>query len=218
MRINGRLLLLLVVTGLFVRVWATNDRARGRSKPPARNHVTYRMPPPDPAPQVGAVSAPVKDVVVRPVVATTKPMSSMEETWTETNSPIPLPTGIGTGIYRVVDDTGRVARLVVAPPAFPTQEAVAAAPDFLMTTSGAARWYFIRLPAAVEPPLVVQSPELPFEDFTPVSVENSASGDERPLCMNRKFDFTGYVVPNWNAAPDVEELASPEPSDLPVSR
>jgi hypothetical protein len=145
--------------------------------------------------------------------------SFLEERWTETNCPIPLPAGIGSGIYRVVDDTGRVARLEIAPattrdPAF----GLAAVSDFLITTSGTSRWYFIRLQAAAVPLFVVQAPDLPVEDSAPNSVESSATGDERPLCTNRKFDFTGYVESNWMAAPEVEELASPEPPDLPVSR
>jgi hypothetical protein len=220
MTINGRLLLLVVVTGLFVRVWTTNDRARARCKSPARSHVTYRMPPPDPVPRAAATPGPAKEVAVRPVAAAIKSAASLEKTWNASTCPIPLPAGIGSGIYRVVDDTGSVARLEIELALALDQNfsAAAVAPDFLMTTSGSSRWYFIRLRAAVEPLLVVQSPDLPVEDSAPNLVDSFATGNERLPCTNRKFDFTGYVTPNGTATPEVDELARPEPPDLPVSR
>ncbi|MGE5193538.1 MAG: hypothetical protein ACM3U2_13675 [Deltaproteobacteria bacterium] len=232
MNINGRLLLLVVATGLFVRVWMVNDRPRARNHPPTRPQIASRMPPPDPATATRPGRVVARPVSLTSALAATRedslripnsafripipPAAAVEEIWTLTTCPIPLPAGLGSGVYRVVDDTGRVARLEIAPSPAAAQEASASfvTPEFSMTTAGSSRWYFIRLqmPVAVWP--IVHSPEAPVSD----SATDSATGDERPLCTNRKFDFTGYVDLNWAGAPDPEEIARPEPPDLPVPR
>src|SRR5262245_58260846 len=136
MTINGRLVLLVVATGLFVRVWMANERPRVRNRVTTRSQATCWMPPPDPAPRAAAAPARSEEVVVRPAAVATKAASAAEETWTEYDCPIPLPAGIGSGIYRVVDETGRVARLEIDPSRFADQliGTVASPTDFLMTT------------------------------------------------------------------------------------
>src|SRR5262249_34387966 len=233
MSTNGRLLLLILVTGLFIRVWMVNNRPRQRILPATRSQVAIRLPPPDPTDAARA-----RDVVFRPVSivrqsvdpvdeAFRSPISiiripgfsspGMEETWTEANCPVPLPAGIGNGSWRVVDDTGRVARLEIASAAAvnPNTGARVVEPEFCATSDGSTRWYFIRLrqPVIAELP-AVPLPEVPAYSSNP----HSATGAERPLFTNRKFDFTGYVPQNWDASPDPEEMARPEPPDLPVPR
>jgi hypothetical protein len=232
MSTNGRLLLLVLVTGLFVRVWMVNNRTRLRNLPATRSQVAIRLPPPDPT-----EAARARDVVVRPVSivrqsidpvdeAFRPPISifripgfshaATEETWTATNCPIPLPAGIGNGAWRVVDDTGRVARLEIASSSAsnPSTGAPVAEPDFCMTTVGSARWYFIRLPQ----PVIAELPVVPLpQEPAYGATTHSATGAERPLFTNRKFDFTGYVPQIWDAS-DPEEIARPEPPDLPVPR
>jgi hypothetical protein len=233
MSTNGRLLLLVLVTGLFIRVWMVNNRTRQRNLPATRSQVAIRLPPPDPT-----EAARARDLVVRPVSmvrqsvdpadeAFRPPISifripgfspaSMEETWTEANCPIPLPAGIGNGSWRVVDDTGRVARLEVASVSSENlgTDARVVEPDFCMTSVGSKRWYFIRL----RQPVIAEQPAVPLpEDPAYGANAHSATGAERPLFMNRKFDFTGYVPQNRDASPDPEEIARPEPPDLPVPR
>jgi hypothetical protein len=233
MSINGRVLLLVLATGLFIRVWMVNNRARLRNLSPARPQVAIRLPPPDPTPKARA-----RDLVVRPVSIVSQPAdpvdeafrnpisvfcipgfspATLEESWTEANCPIPLPAGIGNGTYRVVDDTGRVARLEIAPPAVVISGAdtPVAKPELCMTTIGSTRWYFIRL----RQPVIAELPVVPLpEEPAYSSAGHSATGTEHPVFTNRKFDFTGYVPQNWATSPDPEEIARPEAPDLPVPR
>jgi hypothetical protein len=128
-----------------------------------------------------------------------------------------LPAGIGSGVYRVVDDTGRVARLDIAPSFAVTQEAGAGVvePELYLTTVGTSRWYFIRLQQlSIAALAVVPPPETPAPDLA----ASSTMCEGRSLCTNRKFDFTGYVTPEKAAVADAEEIARPEPPDLPVPR
>jgi hypothetical protein len=231
MNINGRLLLLVVATGLFVRIWMVNNRPRTCS--PTRPHVAIHMPPPDPTPRASA-----NEVVVRPVSIVSEPPepaentfstrhsalhtrrfspAALEETWTESTCPIPLPAGIESGIYRVADNTGRVARLEITAPVATAQDArgPVVESELYLTTAGSSRWYFIRLHDLS----IAALPSMPVPDQPAVDlVAQSDTGEERPLCTNKKFDFTGYIPQGWTGAPDAEEIARPEPPDLPVPR
>jgi len=233
MSTNGRLLLLVLVTGLFVRVWMVNSRTRPRILPATRSQVAIRLPPPDPT-----EAARARDVVVRPVSIVRQsvdpvdevfrpPISifripgfsptATEEIWTEANCPIPVPFGIGNGSWRVVDDTGRVARLEIASSSAvnPATGAPVVEPEFCATSDGSTRWYFIRL----HQPVIAELPVVPLpEEPACSSNTHSATAAGRPLFTNRKFDFTGYVPQKWDASPDPEEIARPEPPDLPVPR
>src|SRR4029079_10838208 len=109
MTINEQRLLLVVASGLFVRLWSTNDRQRPPAvwRTPSRSAST--MPPPQPVAAGQAVEVPAHVVSTESSAA-----SAIEEVWTAGTCPIPLPTGIVAGVYRVVNDSGRVARLELA--------------------------------------------------------------------------------------------------------
>ncbi len=208
MMINGRLLLLVAVTLVYVRVWTANDRPRPSAPSRPRSQFTYSAWPPSPGPayplcEVSSVS------VAGPAT------SPIEEFWTAENCPILLPAGITSGAYRVVDDSGRVARLEIAalsPAENATRPVVQ--PEFSMTTNGSRRWYFIRLQTPIVEPSVAETPVVPnYEAAQSATVEVSQS-----YCMNRKFDFTGYETSIRTDDSQVEEIARPEPPDLPVPR
>jgi hypothetical protein len=122
-----------------------------------------------------------------------------------------MPAGLPVGNYRVVDDTGRVARLEIATTDCAPDDANRCGPpaDFHMTSVGTRRWYFIRLQAG---------------DGTDNTVGESASEIQhspRPF-LNRKFDFTGYMISNRQDEPVVdgsviEQVVRPDPPELPVS-
>jgi hypothetical protein len=226
MMINGRLLLLVVATGLFVRVWTANDRPRPRAPFRSPDRIS------------GMVTGPHPDSVARrdstttvAVSLTTESARRAEENWTANDCPIPLPVGLAGGSYRVVNDSGRVAHLEVAPSAAMnlTARAPVADPEFYVVADASSRWYFIRLRESV-----ASEPE------TPACEALDADGSGSPaygVChrpfINRKFDFTGYVDAHWlevrmndaghgtGTREDSEascEIACPEPPDLPVPR
>ena len=194
MTINGRLLLLVVATGLFVRVWTANDRPRPRAPFRSPDRIS------------GMVTGPHPDSVARrnsaataTVSLTTESVRCAEEYWTATDSPIPMPVGLAAGSYRVVNDSGRVAHLEVAPSAAMNLIASApvANPEFYVVADASSRWYFIRLRESV-----ASEPEIP----APQALEANGSGSatfgvsHRPF-TNRKFDFTGYVDAHWLEVP-----------------
>jgi hypothetical protein len=116
-----------------------------------------------------------------------------------------------------VDNSGRVARLEVVSSVAVTQDAsgYVVELELYMTTAGSSRWYFIRL----EDLSIALLPAVPPPEQADFDLAaQSDSGTERPLCTNRKFDFTSYVPQGWTGASDVEEIARPEPPDLPVPR
>lgn len=212
MTINGRLLLLVVATGLFVRVWTVNDRA-ARGLNPSRSSRQVVRNDTQVSPATFAVA---RRVACRSISSTVLSTPSPEEAWTSTSCPIPLPAGVISGAYRVVNDMGRVARLDIAPSLAPVQNASAPvmAPEFYVTTIGSRRWYFIRLQLPVDQQPTVQLPDVAQKDsdHSPAAIQIVSP------CTNRKFDFTGYVTTNGLAEPAIEEIAFPEPPDMPVPR
>lgn len=209
MNINGRLLLLVVATGIFVRVWmADRQRPRAHVRIPDRISITGIGPQPGStarAQSINAVPASVSKELIRPA----------EEYWTVNDCPISLPAGIGAGSYRVIDDTGRVARLEISAPITPISNAAPTVvnPEFFMLGDSSRRWYFIRLRESV----ASQPDALALAGITQVGEDSTACASPRP-CTNRKFDFTGYVDPRWLDRPVTDEIACPEPPDLPVPR
>lgn len=161
--INGRLLLLFAATGLFAHVWSANDRALDRNR--ARNATS--------------------------VMTVTQQIPVLEEAWTANSCPVPLPGEIEGGAYRVIDDTGRVARLEIAPAC--TSAAIAgtppSSPEIYVITVGPRRWYFVRLQTPGCQRELATAPAITKE----TSKENPAVESCRPPCLNRKFDFTGYA-------------------------
>lgn len=208
MIINGRLLLLVAVTALFVQVWSGNSGRHGQSVSKARPALSQNL---GPWHSIHPVPRPV--IAAHSVSTTVRHEANSEEVWTATNSPIGLPAGIAPGVYRVVDDTGRVARLEIAGGHDHAAGAQAVTADFHMTTVGARRWYFIRLqtPAIAGNILPTDPAAVP---VPPVHEEVRAS---RPAFTNRKFDFTGYC-PAGSAVETVAEEFRPESPDLPVAR
>jgi hypothetical protein len=207
MTINGHLLLLVVATGLFVRLWSTNDRPRPPVVWRTPSRATSTMPPPQPA-------AADCDVSVHTVARTSESDILHEEVWNDSTCPIPLPAGIDTGEYRVVDDTGRVAKLVLAAP-IPTTctDTVPRSADWQTTTIESRRWYFIRLHTPVA--RTTLDCEMEFEQ---VSQSDSAAVEPiRTACTNRKFDFSGFDdAANSDAARPAEDF-HPESPALPVT-
>lgn len=185
MKINGRLLLLLVVTGLFIRVWTANDRNRSRVLPRTRSQAAANFSHPRewPAGRRGLSGS-------ARVISTGHARPAAEEVWTERTCPIPLPSGLAGGPYRVVDDAGRVARLEVSEAGAGSSALQTPAPtDFVMSSVGERRWYFIRLRAnAASVPAATAELTAP----TIPAATPTAGGEQRPFA-NRKFDFTGYV-------------------------
>ena len=215
MTINGRLLLLVVATGFFVRVWSANDQSRSRCVMRTRSQVAVVCPPHP------ALVAPGNAVMHKSVSSTTPATASAEETWTVAGCPIPLPVGIAAGKYRVVDDTGRVARLAIAAAdrAVVDTNPREVPADFHMTSVGTRRWYFIRL----QTPIAVNVGEGAQHAIGDVAPETQSSPS--PF-LNRKFDFTGYVTssPSDESVGEsvgesvIDEIARPDPPELPVPR
>lgn len=207
MTINGRLLLLVVATGLFVRIWSANDQSKSRFVPRTRSQTAVASPP-DPAAIFSGYA-----VVHQPVSAGATTTGPAEDVWTGANCPIPLPVGISAGNYRVVDDTGRVARLEIAGAegeriVANTREVPA---DFHLMSVDNRRWYFIRLQAPIAKD-VRDSTHSAIGDSVPETGSNP-----RPF-QNRKFDFTGYVTSSRSGESAIEEIARPDPLELPVTR
>jgi hypothetical protein len=211
MTINGHLLLLVVATGLFARVWTANDRPRPRAHFRTPDRISAMVIGPHP----NAVGRRDSAATIA-VSVTTETVRSTEEIWTANDCPIPLPVGVAAGSYRVVDDMGRVARLEVASSAAVDKNASAAVanPEMYVVADGSRRWYFIRLQE-----LLASQPEIPANDILEANADRpaAASLNYRPF-INRKFDFTGYVDANWLDMPVNDAIASPEPPDLPVPR
>jgi hypothetical protein len=213
MTINGQLLLLVVATGLFVRIWGANDQSRSRSVTRPHTAVAWRLE------EESATTVPA--VMHQPVSVNVLATGTGEEIWTRDNCPIPLPAGITGGSYRVIDDTGCVARLELAAADAEIleeilREILGTTPrevhaDFHMTSVGSRRWYFIRLqtPVAVD-----------VRDRTQTAVGNAVPENESspwPF-LNRKFDFTGYVTSERLDGSASDEIARPQSPELPVSR
>jgi hypothetical protein len=212
MTINGHLLLLVVATGLFVRVWNANDQSRSRMVMRTQSQTAVACPP-NPVPVTNRTA-----VVHQPDSVSVTTTAQAEEVWTAANCPIPLPAGITAGNYRVVDDTGRVARLEIAA----SSDVIAVAnprevsADFHLMSVDNRRWYFIRL----------QSPiALDVRDDASNSVGDALPEIESNACpfLNRKFDFSGYVTSSLSDESVIdetviEEIARPDPPELPVSR
>jgi hypothetical protein len=203
MKINGRLLLLAVVTGLFMRIWSETGA----------RHAADQLSKVQPAPVT--VSLPISgdessahgspsDSQLTAALPAFDPSVQPQE-WTPATAPILLPQGLSAGTWRVVDDTGRVARLELPVGDFPVDQLQA---EFHATTIDGQRWYFIRLssperiasgrpvleaastpapqPASDEPPVLVDAgnPGSPLAGGEVVvaleSVPASGAGPETP--------------------------------------
>lgn len=213
MTINGHLLLLVVATGLFVRIWSANDQSRPCSVTRSQTAATWRLD--------RELATTGTLAMHQPVSASASAKGTAEVIWTRDNCPIPLPAGITGGSYRVVDDAGCVARLELAAADAEILEEILreilgtnsreVPADFHMTSVGPRRWYFIRLqtPVAID-----------VRDRAQSIVGNAApetDSSPRPF-LNRKFDFTGYATSQRKDELAGEEVARPESPGLPVPR
>ncbi|MFN0053422.1 MAG: hypothetical protein ACKV0T_14660 [Planctomycetales bacterium] len=219
MRINGRLLLLAVVMGLFMRVWTVNDRVRhprgsrslsAPAQPWTPRHTTTLAPP------VAAVPVSFPAARPAPVAATTS------VTWTRENAPIPLPAGLVAGEYRVVSDRGKVAHLVIAAEDSANTESLPGGAEFFVMPQAGTRWYFIRL----QDDSATNLKQSHSDDTASVTGDNSslpgqtadeaafdAAGDSIPAMPHRKFDFSGQIATE-SPAP-WQEATRPAPPELP---
>lgn len=228
MKINGRLLLLAVVIGVFVRLWTPHSGPRVR--PVVRTRAGNPLP-------TEALAAAERAIAEQRTVVSSIPavqVTLSEDHWTPATSPIALPAGMAPGEYRVVNDAGHVARLTVERgPIVDSTAVTAPAPEFYAISIDQHRWYLIRLnqegtltayesfdngnsddcgsetPAAVSAVLV---PE-------PAPEEPTGFG-ARPF-INRKFDFSGYEVSGQieaeaPVAPVILQSARPLPPELPT--
>lgn len=210
MNINGRLLLLAVVIGLFVRAWSTNDglKRRGLARHRAAAVQTVALRNDRPAVQIVRVPA-ERDVTE---------VAGHEEHWTVANCPIPLPAGIVPGTYRVIDDQGRVARLTVVAEDMATQSSsqTQVETEFFMINAPQSRWYFVRLKTA---PLAARTGAAPVASLSVAAVSTLVppveSIEAAAPVANRKFDFSGYDAAEGETAPLFEQSSRPSPPELP---
>lgn len=198
MTINGRLLLLVVVLGLFIRVWKTNEHPCTRPAARSRSHSTQMLPSQAAAPPDGETR------VTRLIDRRQNGDAPVdEERWTAATCPIPLPAGIAPGAYRVVSDSGRVAALTVSMSATwaAATPVPTAPPELLTTVVSDERWYWIRLVRE------------------PVRSDVAKTLDEAtvPETGPRKFDFSNPVPPPA-ASVSLQEAARPRPPELPSPR
>jgi len=205
MKINGRLLLLAVVTGLFMRIWSETGARSGSDRVavvrPAPSTVSV------PAPVVESSESPVEpDLKVTAAVPSINPSLQSEE-WTPLSAPISLPQGLSAGTWRVVDDTGRVARLELPVGQFPVHQQQQT--EFHVTTIDGQRWYFIRLNsperiASGQPVLEAASTPAPPPacDESPVTVDAGHPGN--PLAGGEVVVVLDTVPPDG-----VEKVAPP---------
>ncbi|HEY3968757.1 MAG TPA: hypothetical protein VGM05_29685 [Planctomycetaceae bacterium] len=210
MTINGHLLLLVVATGLFVRLWGTNDRQRHPAVWRTPNRAASTLPPPQPV-------AADRDIPAQFVSTTSGGDSTPEEVWTASTCPIPLPAGMDAGTFRVVDDMGRVARLVLTAPVASIVDSFSGSADIQTMSVNSRRWYFIRL----QTPVARTTLECEVEGGTSAPAANVDAAPLRIACVNRKFDFTGFdatasSTASSTAAQSVEEFR-PESPALPAT-
>ncbi len=202
MTINGHLLLLVVATGLFVRLWGTNDRQRPPAVWRTPNRAASTLPPPQPV-------AAGRDTLAQVVSTTSFGNSSQEEVWTAANCPIPLPAGMDAGTFRVVDDTGRVARLVLVEPVAAVVGSLSGSADIQTMSVNSRRWYFIRLQTPVARATLDCEAE--------VGISIPPADPLRTACANRKFDFTGFDASASSATTQPAAEFRPEAPALPVT-
>ena len=205
MKINGRLLLLAVVTGLFMRIWSETGARPGSDRVSVVRPTPVAVSRPLPVVETPERSAEtrVQETCALPSIDP----SVQHEEWTLHTAPISLPQGLSAGTWRVVDDTGRVARLELPVGQFPVHQLQQT--EFHVTTIEGQRWYFIRLNsperiASGQPVLEAASTPAPLPacDESPVTVEAGNPGN--PLAG-------GEVVVVLDTVPSngVERMAPP---------
>jgi hypothetical protein len=140
MKINGRLLLLAVVTGLFMRIWSETGARHGSEHLARGQRPAVSVSQPMSVGESLAQPTPSEPPVTAAIPAFDP--SAQPQEWTPQTAPISLPQGLSAGTWRVVDDRGQVARLELPVSDFPIDQLQT---EFHVTTIDGQRWYFIRL-------------------------------------------------------------------------
>jgi len=185
MTATGRLMFLLLVTGLFVQVWSEDSRLateRRLARVRHRNAHVVVQPLPDRLPQ------PRFNITGNSPIEPVQNESLLPKPWRLANCPCPIPANLTAGTYRVVDNVGQVGLLDVtnAELAFFGLPTDATPLDIYSQTSGTTQWFFIRLRSATpDATTAAASP-----DDSPVVITSLPDSERRRF--NRKFDFTGY--------------------------
>ena len=143
---NGRVLLLVVVTGFFMAAWdgdqAAMEAALARRAQQRATSVATVQEPAQPAQQASQPRVPQikltsssKDVPTQQAtVSTTKTIS--------VNTEVPLPPGVTVGHYQAVSQSGVTLRITVTE----EQATGQSARDFYVADSGTGdRWYLVRI-------------------------------------------------------------------------
>jgi hypothetical protein len=185
MTATGRLMFLLLVTGLFVRVWSEDSRlAAERRVARVRDHKAHVVVQilPDRLPQARyniTANSPIEPVQVE---------SLLPKPWRLANCPCPVPRHLTAGTYRVVDNLGQVGLLDVTNEelAFLGLPTDANPLDIYSQTSGAMQWFFIRLRSDTT------GTSNAAVDSNDVRMVITSLPDSERRRFNRKFDFTGY--------------------------
>ena len=238
MKINGRLLLLAVATGLFIRIWSggtpPRKRTAGVRRPsPVATLIVYRT--------ASGITAhredPLGELPIRtaddelrfetghsPDSTGSEPSRSTAENpveeWTENDAPIAIPAHLPAGDWRIVDGSGRIARLTV------TRENAAStyqAAEFLSEIIDGRRWYFIRLMpettasaaadstvAEVEIPSASLGSDSPIEETLDVESPRPA---RRELSPEELAEIEAFRVDVQAAAEAAAEPSNAEPAD-----
>ena len=185
MTATGRLMFLLLVTGLFVRVWSEDSRQAterrvARVRANKAHAVVQRLPDRLPQPRYNITAhSPIEPAQVE---------SLLPKPWRLANCPCPVPKHLTAGTYRVVDNVGQVGLLDVTNEdlAFLGLPADATPLDIYSQTSGTTQWFFIRLRSVTTD--ATTTAVVPND--TPVIITSLPDSERRRF--NRKFDFTGY--------------------------
>lgn len=209
MNINGRLLLLLVVVGLFVRIWKTNEHPRSRPFERSRSHAAERV---LPVPVTTAAAAQVAIPVTNRAIATEQ--AAIEEFWNADSAPIPLPADIAAGEYRIVSDSGRVGRLTIQADAAPREGTI----EMFSVVDRNERWYLIRLRSDNTTVQISGANDTAAVADAPIAPEFAPEMEVQ--LPHRKYDFSGYTsVPEPVSAPTavevIEQASRPHAPELP---
>jgi hypothetical protein len=208
MKLNPRLLLLLVMLGLFVRVWNANaPRRRGTISATGVTPTGFRD-----------SSRPFSWRNDRIDRSPSDDRSSVhEERWTLVTCPVSIPTMLPAGIYRAASSRGRIARLEVP---FSAQHGAArgVSSPFEVSTPQGERWFVIRLESGLDQVASEETADVASSGFLP-GVLDIPIGTQIPFA-NRKFDFTGYVPARATRHPAVvvEQAERPRAPELPSPR
>jgi hypothetical protein len=181
---NSRVMLLVLVTGLFVGIWGSTDRA-GRQLAGRHARKSSELQPRLVSEErfVEQLSSEATSDVIAPTATS--------------YGRIPLPADITPGDYLVIDNHGNVTPLSLGASDLQYQlspELVES--DAYLVRKGADRWHFVRLDAAVKPEveLPTTSDEVPMPVFCDDPEQRQADQDANLYRANRKFDFTGYMT------------------------